>query len=106
MRTHKLLQNKGTPTLVYLAKYSRDAVSLKAHLAALVEMGDHNDDGDILLPDHPPEEVRAVAHGALRGNEGTRPSEPVHVVGIQVFLLLLHKYITRIVVSKLANRWQ
>ena len=60
-----------------------------AHLAPLVEMGDHDDDGDVLLPDHPPEELRAVLHGSLRGDEGTRPPEPVHVVGIQVFLLLL-----------------
>jgi hypothetical protein len=52
-------------------------------------VGDHHDDRDVLLPDHAPEEFRAVAHGPLRGDEGPWPPKPVHVVGVEVLLLLL-----------------
>ena len=52
-------------------------------------MGDHHDDLDLLLPDHPPEQVLGGGHGALGRNVRLGPPEPVHEVGVEVLVLLL-----------------
>ena len=52
-------------------------------------MGDHHDDLDLLLPDHPPEQVLGGGHGALGRNVRLGPPEPVHEVCVEVLVLLL-----------------
>ena len=52
-------------------------------------MSDHHDDLDVLLEDHPPEEVLGALHGALGSDVGLGPSEAVDEVGVEVLVLLL-----------------
>ena len=52
-------------------------------------MSDHDQDGDILLQHHPPEQLSGACHRALGCNVGATHPEPINKVGIQVFVLLL-----------------
>lgn len=45
------------------------------HLVLLLQLGDHDDDGRLLLPGHLPEVVNRVDHRTLCGNEGFLMSE-------------------------------
>ena len=46
----------------------------------LLEFGDHDDDGGLLNPDHPPEINNRVRHGALGSNVGLLfPLIPLHI---------------------------
>ena len=44
---------------------------------------------------HPPEELSGTGHRSLGGDIGPAPSEPVDIVGVQVFVLLLGRRSSR-----------
>lgn len=44
-------------------------ILLVCYLVLLLQFGDHDDGGRLLLPRHLPEVVHRVHHGALRGDE-------------------------------------
>lgn len=50
-------------------------MSVVAHSSVLQQVGDHDDDADILLPDHLPEVVGARPQGTLSGDVGPRCPE-------------------------------
>lgn len=57
--------------IIYMHTYSPpplffyDSEYNPLHLAFLLELGDHDDDGAALVPDHLPEVHNGVRHGAL-----------------------------------------
>ena len=59
----------------------------------LHQVGDHDDDVNILLPNHPPERVPCVLKRALSGDVGVAFPEPINEVGVDVVrsLLLAHQ---------------
>ena len=59
------------------------------HPSAFDEIGDHDEDVDVLLPDHPPEAVKGGRQGTLGADVGPRLLVAVNEVGVHIVAALL-----------------
>ena len=53
-------------------------------LAHLLQFGQHDDDGRVVLPQHPPEILRRLHQGSLRGDVSVAVAVAVHEAGVDV----------------------
>ena len=60
----------------------------KTYLSIFKEMGDHDNNLSILLPNHFPKSRKSSLNGTLSGNVSPRLAESIHKVGIQVVILV------------------
>ena len=58
------------------------------YLSIFKEMGDHDNNLSILLPNHFPKSRKSSLNGTLSGNVSPRLAESIHKVGIQVVILV------------------
>lgn len=75
-----LEQFKSTDVEIYCELYILSIINLGLQVYISVNFKWHY---------HPPEELGGAGHGSLGGDIGSAPSEPVDIVGVQVFVLLL-----------------
>ena len=62
------------------------AFSLRPYLSVFKEVGDHDDDLGVLLPHHLPKGRKSALNRTLSGNVGSRLTETIHEIRIEVVL--------------------
>ena len=61
-------------------------LAFRPYLSVFKEVGDHDDDLGVLLPHHLPKGRKSALNRTLSGNVGSRLTETIHEIRIEVVL--------------------
>lgn len=109
-RGHDVLAFDGHDEVAVGLSARLGPIKVALGLAGLEKVSNHDDDVSILFPDHPPKGLEGGRHGALGGDVRSGPSESVHEVGVDIFILdgaFRPQPYSRVVICRLAitNAW-